>query len=236
MNLARADRRERLDALAAQYALGTLSARARARLARAARADRVVADAVAGWESRLAQLADGLPPIEPPASVWPAITRRLGFAPAAAPKLGWWDRVALWRSLALAAGFAALVLGVTLLAPREDGPGGTIVAVLAGPDARPVLLATAARRERTLALKALAPVNVPADRALELWMLPGTGAPRSLGVFDPAAPRRVRLAAAPDEALRGIDALAVSLEPRGGSPTGAPTGPVLYVGKLERLD
>jgi anti-sigma-K factor RskA len=32
--------------------------------------------------------------------------------------------------------------------------------------------------------------------------------------------------------LDNTAAFAVSLEPAGGSPTGAPTGPVLYVGKL----
>jgi anti-sigma-K factor RskA len=33
--------------------------------------------------------------------------------------------------------------------------------------------------------------------------------------------------------LDGTAAFAVSLEPAGGSPTGAPTGPVLSVGKLQ---
>jgi anti-sigma-K factor RskA len=46
---------------------------------------------------------------------------------------------------------------------------------------------------------------------------------------------QVRLAATPDVAFRGIDALAISLEPAGGSPTGLPTGPVLYTGRIERL-
>ena len=76
---------------------------------------------------------------------------------------------------------------------------------------------------------------MPSDRELELWMLPGQGPPRSLGVIPSDGVRKVGLSAAPDAAFRGIDALAVSLEPRGGSPTGAPTGPVLYTGRLERL-
>ena len=36
-------------------------------------------------------------------------------------------------------------------------------------------------------------------------------------------------------ALQNIPALAVSLEPAGGSPTGLPTGPVLYSGPLQKL-
>ena len=46
---------------------------------------------------------------------------------------------------------------------------------------------------------------------------------------------RVTLPAPPDVALANVPALAVSLEPAGGSPTGAPTGPVLYTGKVERF-
>jgi len=45
----------------------------------------------------------------------------------------------------------------------------------------------------------------------------------------------VPLAAPADESLTNIPALAVSLEPPGGSPTGAPTGPVLYSGSIERM-
>jgi len=42
--------------------------------------------------------------------------------------------------------------------------------------------------------------------------------------------RSARLPAPADQSLGEIPVLAVSLEPRGGSPTGAPTGPVLFTG------
>ncbi|HLX30501.1 MAG TPA: anti-sigma factor, partial [Casimicrobiaceae bacterium] len=38
-----------------------------------------------------------------------------------------------------------------------------------------------------------------------------------------------------DETLSNISTLAVSLEPPGGSPSGKPTGPVLYSGPIERM-
>ena len=38
-----------------------------------------------------------------------------------------------------------------------------------------------------------------------------------------------------DERLSNIASLAVSVEPPGGSPTGKPTGPVLYSGSVERM-
>jgi anti-sigma-K factor RskA len=228
MNLSRPDRLVRLDRLAAEYALGTLPARARARLDRVARSDGVVARALREWEQRIAALADGAPPIQPAPHVWVALARRLGFDEAStdAP---WWRRLGFWRPFALASLAAAFALAVALLAPLER-PAEAIVVVLAGPDARPVLVASVSRGDRQLAVKALAPVTVPQGRALELWMLPGQGPPRSLGLIPAAGVGQVRLAATPDVAFRGIEALAISLEPAGGSPSGQPTGPVLYTG------
>ena len=46
---------------------------------------------------------------------------------------------------------------------------------------------------------------------------------------------RIELPAAADRTLQSIPALAISLEPAGGSPTGLPTGPVLYSGPVQRL-
>jgi anti-sigma-K factor RskA len=69
---------ERLDALAAQYVLGTLSRAARERMARLARRDQTVAAAIRSWENRLLPLAESLPPVAPPERVWSAILDRIG--------------------------------------------------------------------------------------------------------------------------------------------------------------
>ncbi|HEY8243262.1 MAG TPA: anti-sigma factor, partial [Casimicrobiaceae bacterium] len=216
MNLSRPDRARRLDLVAAEYALGTLPARARARLDRVARDDAVVLRAMRDWERRIAMLADGAAPIQPPPRVWTSLARRLGFDEVS-DVTPWWRRLGFWRPFALASFAAAFALAVALLAPVT--PSETVVVVLAGPDARPALLASVPRGGRVMAVKALAPVAVPAGRALELWMLPGQGAPRSLGLIPAAGAGQVRLPAAPEQAFQGIDALAVSLEPSGGSPT-----------------
>src|SRR4051794_34719033 len=109
MNLGHPDRTARLDALAAQFALGTLSPRARRRMARIARTDPAVAGAIAAWEERLATLAEAIPGITPPPRVWEGIRTRLGLSapePArAAAGTSWWSNLGLWRGLATA-GFA----------------------------------------------------------------------------------------------------------------------------------
>src|SRR5206468_6560691 len=103
MNLSRPDRSLRLDALAAQYALGTLSAAARRRLEAIAKTDPVVGTAMRDWELRLGALADAIPPIVPAPRVWEGIRRRLGLGALGAESNGstpWWASVPLWRGLA----------------------------------------------------------------------------------------------------------------------------------------
>jgi anti-sigma-K factor RskA len=236
MNLSRPDRTQRLDLLAAQYALGTMSTRARNRMTRVAQTDTVVAAAIRRWEQRLSPLAEGAPPVNPSPRLWKVIALRLGLEPvrAAAPA-PWWNRVAVWRGLALAGFVAAFALGLSLLAPKPAAPENAIVAILAGQDAKPALIATMARTDRVLTVKAIAAAVVPPDKALELWMLPTGRPPRSLGVLARGAVATITLPSLPDVAFANVPALAVSLEAAGGSTTGAPQGPVLYSGKIERM-
>ena len=230
---------ERADALAGEYVLGTLRGRARQRFERLVRTERIVADALRGWEERLLPLAEALPPIAPPSRVWAAILARIRSA-AATPRARslLWARASWWRGLALVGLATSLALAIALFKPVAEAPEGTLVIVLAGQDAKPALVATAVRTSRYLNVKAIAPVAVAPDRSLELWMLPETGNPRSLGVISTIAPAgvaRIELPAAADRTLQSIPALAVSVEPAGGSPTGLPTGPVLYTGSVQRL-
>ncbi|HEV8257463.1 MAG TPA: anti-sigma factor, partial [Casimicrobiaceae bacterium] len=172
---------ERADALAGEYVLGTLRGRARQRFERLARTERIVADAVRGWEERLLPLAEALSPIAPPSRVWAAILARIRSAPAAPRARSLlWTPVGWWRGLALVGLATSLALAVALLKPAP--PEGMLVVVLAGQDAKPALVATSARASRYLTVKAITPVAVAPDRALELWMLPERGNPRSLGL------------------------------------------------------
>ena len=226
----------RLDALAAQYVLCTLSRAARERLARLARGNESVAAALRAWETRLLPLAESLPPVAPPERVWPAILDRIQDQRESGSI---WANLGLWRGLTLAGFATAMALVVVLLTPRPETAIETLVVVLAGQDARPALLVSADRSGRTLMVKAIAPVQPAGDRVLQLWALPEQGSPRSLGLIPATGAAsdvvRLDLPASAGLGLQNIPALAVSLEPQGGSPTGLPTGPVLYSGPIQRL-
>jgi anti-sigma-K factor RskA len=224
--------------LAAEYALGTLRGQARKRFGRWMREDAAIARAVAEWETRLAPLAQTVAPRRPPARVWHEIEARLGPANfsgnSSEKKKGFF-----WRGLGLVAGGAAAALLLLTVLPSLlpfSAAGASYVALLSDPRSqRPVLIVSARRNETILRVRTLDPAIQVSDASLELWALPKGGKPKSLGLISdgdrPGLNRAVlRLAAVADKTLSDVPMLAVSLEPRGGSPTGSPTGPVLYSG------
>lgn len=220
------------DRLAAEYVLGTLRGGARRRFDALLPAHPLLGRAVADWQARLAPLADSVPAVEPSGAVWRGIEARLfpdrSVAADAAP---WWRRLGLWQGLAFAATVAAIGLGVLLNQPPPVQP--PIVIVLnANPDAAGVLparfVASVTPDGRALVLRPVDAVALDANRALELWAVPGQGAPRSLGLVRPNEATTVLRT----QLLQGTAAFAVSLEPAGGSPTGAPTGPIVSLGKI----
>jgi anti-sigma-K factor RskA len=111
-----------------------------------------------------------------------------------------------------------------------------LMATLAGSSGQPnFVAAVTATGNNLVVVPAALLTNDP--RAMELWLiLPGPNQrPHSLGLIQPGQP--IRLTIPPDLAgqLTPDAALAVSLEPPGGSPTGQPTGPVIASGKLTNL-
>ncbi len=226
------------DTLAAEYVLGTLTGRVRARFQRLLKYDVELRRIVAGWESRLAPLAALAPAVTPPARVWQAIAARVSGARRTA---GFWASPGLWRSLAAVSTACVIALAALLIlrqTPVEE-PVST-VAVLADARSQPLMViswppqTTEARRH--LKVKMLAQPELPAGKSFELWMLPGgSAAPVSLGVITASLTQSVPVTAAASRMLAAISAMAVSIEPAGGSPTGAPTGPVIMSGPCVKV-
>jgi anti-sigma-K factor RskA len=234
-------RSELADRLAAEFVLGTLQGPARRRMQTLLPAHPVLQAAVRRWEERLQPLAERIDPVVPSARVWQALDQRLFAEQArsvaapsrAATAPSWWQRLGLWQGAAVA-GFVASV-SLSLLLNREAPPAQPpiVIVLSANPEAASAMnasfVASLTADGSALVLK---PVQVPAvdsARALELWAVPAQGAPRSLGLVSASTGTTLQRA----HLLRGTAAFAVSLEPAGGSPTGAPTGPIVSVGKVQ---
>ncbi|MFC3146223.1 anti-sigma factor domain-containing protein [Piscinibacterium candidicorallinum] len=222
------------DRLASEYVLGTLRGGARRRFEALLPAHPQLQDAVARWQRRLVPLAATVTPVQPSPRVWQRIEQQLfgAVSVAAQAPLRWWQRLGLWQGATGLAGAAAIALAVLIAQPQPTQP--PIVVVLGtNPEAASVMqasfVASVSADGKALVLRPVGGVNVDATRALELWAVPAQGAPRSLGLVAAQGATTVVRA----ELLRNTAAFAVSLEPAGGSKTGAPTGPILSLGKLE---
>jgi len=220
--------------LAAEYVLGTLRGGARRRFETWLRGDAALRATVAGWQGRLGAIAELGRPVAPPARVWTGIERRLRPVPAAP----WWqfwrqDAARPWGWLALAASSLAVAMSV-MLAGREGTALPQQVAALADAQARTALVVTADARRGQLDVRVARDVQVPDDRTLQLWAIGRDGKPRSLGIL---ADNRSAVLALDQRAIDpDVMLLAISLEPKGGSPDpDGPTGPVLYKGSWTRL-
>ncbi|MGN6529695.1 MAG: anti-sigma factor [Burkholderiaceae bacterium] len=222
MNIVRGDLADRL---AAEYVLGTLQGGARRRFEALLPAHPALQRAVAAWEARLAPMALRADAVPPSSRAWAGIEARLGWRDAR-PRARAPLQLRFWRSLTALAAIAALMMGVMLKLVPSQPPMIVVLRATSGESQTLVAGLSADRRE--LAIQPLQRVALTPQQSLELWALPRAGAPKSLGVI-----ASDRLTALSRRALPAdTKGLAVSLEPLGGSPTGAPTGPVLFAGDL----
>ncbi len=218
-------------ALAAEYTLGLLPPdEARKFEAQLSRDPAMRAD-YAFWAEHYAGLTDDIPEVTPPASVWKAIS---AAAFGAEEKRSWLSRFGLPSALGggLIAALAVLwLVDLSGMMGWLDKPAYT--AEIVAEDKSLIVQASYDEDSKTLSLTRSAGVAVE-GRALELWLISGDNAPVSLGVLPESQTARITLEPVLASALQdGV--LAISDEPAGGSPTGAPTGAVLAAGPVISL-
>ncbi|WP_293863284.1 anti-sigma factor [uncultured Alsobacter sp.] len=191
------------------------------------------------WADRFSPLWLDVQPRRPGAHVWTGIARRLAHLrdPSGASRRH--RRLpafltGLLSGLATAAALAAVaVLGPIDL--RSLVLGDKFVAIL-GPDtASPLFTAIVDTRRGTLTFASVTGA-LQGPRVPQLWYVRRNGPPLSLGLIDPRTRTEVTVPAPVLRAWQPGETLAVSLEPAGGSPTGAPTGPVIATGAVRSLD
>jgi anti-sigma-K factor RskA len=224
---------ERADALAAEYVAGTLRGRARHRFEALLPSHPALQRAVREWQARLIPLTTSVPEVAPPARVWRGIEEKLWPAPVVQP---WWQRLGLWRALSGTALAGVVGLGVMLNQPPPAQAPVVVVLQSTGGDPAVAgsVVASFSGDGRAVVARPLTRVSLQTDRVLELWWAPEKGAPTSLGLIKADGTTVLSRGQLPG-GLRGsgIDHMAVSVEPPGGSPTGKPTGPVVFYGKLQ---
>ena len=231
---------EALDMEAAEYVLGTLPADERARFAARLSSDQEAKAAVERWQRHFAALATSAEPVTPSPKVWDALRDRMSATALA----GQGDNVvaldrlrrsrAYWRAAAVTATALAATLAFVAVIDRTaviDAPAGAgrYVAVVDSDGHEPALIAEVDTRTGIIRVRSVR-AEQPAGHSLELWHVAEGHEPQSLGLLQVNADGQ-RIVGEPSAGpVNGV--IAVTLEPEGGSPSGAPTGPVVYTGRL----
>jgi len=210
--------------LAGAYVVGTLRGSARSRFERLCVASQGLRAAVRHWEDQLMPLLPDLVPVTPSARVWEYISQRTSSRVA--------GRRGSWR-WALVAGLALSVLAIVSI--RLIYPPFQVAAAVGQDKVHPLWEVSRSKDSTSLVVRALQPVSSNPRLAYELWALPRGGKPPvSLGLLPRTGRIERDLNASQRTALLNSNQLAVSLEPAGGSPSGAPTGPVVFVAELRQ--
>ena len=236
--MARYSNPELRDRLAAEYVLGTLRGRARARFDSLLRYDRGLKALVAQWEGRLPPLAAAAGEIAPHARGWDRLSLRIAGAARGADA---WAGHAFWRGLAVTSSAFALVLGIIIgMTPRPEPPMA-MVAVMNDEQGAPALVVSwppmKSMRDPHIRVKVVQahPVMNPGT-SWEMWMLPpGQGAPVSMGLITTDRDQVMKVSPALAQRMGDAWGIAMSVEPATGSPTGAPTGPVIFKGQCVKI-
>jgi anti-sigma-K factor RskA len=219
--------------LAGEYVLGLMDNLQMRQVEAQAAEDSSLAGEIAFWEDRLAPLTSLVSPVQPPPVLWSRLALATGISGAmgvTAPR----RRIAgsrAWQGATAAALAIAACFAYLAFLPRPGNPdlnGGQFIAAL-GPMTGGVPYVAETRTDGSIAITHLAGGRPAASgRDFQLWALPrGATRPVSLGVL-PAGGTVVR----PTDRPLADEQLLVSDEPAGGSPTGLPTGTVLWGGTL----
>ena len=238
----------------AEYVLGVLDADARAAVAQEVQTTDEAAAAVALWQRRLMPLSEQIPGVAPAPYVWARIHDDLKLDVAAAairPQPGplhsgngLWNNLPLWHWLGIGASAAALALFLVMALPQRQTPpamaetapakasAGYMVSTMQQDNGVTGWTATMDLDRSRMIVVPAAPAALANGKAPELWLIPAGGKPISVAMIQRDAPTTITLDPSLLSKLGPTAALAVSVEPIGGSPTGQPTGAVIAKGSI----
>lgn len=230
---------ELIEHLASEYVLGTMVGKARQRFERLQMESYRIRRTVWEWEQRLYPMGEGVESVTPPALLWDKIRRQTQLLDEKQPS-GFWQSLVLWRSWGALTTFATVAL---MMLAFNTGQFSKVIepesymAVFNNSDAEPLWIISSDLSTGELSIRAVNAAAKITNKEFELWMLPADNtSPRSLGLM-PVLGAKQQYTIAPEMAdvLRRAKGLAVSIEPIGGSPTGLPTGDVLYQAAMIEL-
>lgn len=238
--------------LAAEYALGLLEGAELGDAKRRLLADPAFAAQVVWWDEHFAGLIDhhgGTATDAPPGELWSAIVQRIdGDAhnggvtplPKLSPAVRGWNLAALASAAALAGVALLLYVGTPGVTPSDPvapaQQSAQLIAQLSGGEGGPALTTRIDPATGRIALKAAGMgVELAANMAPELWVIPAGGAPHSLGMVPKDGTHSRELTSAEEAMIVEGATLAITYEERDGAPHDAPSSAPVMAATLVQI-
>jgi anti-sigma-K factor RskA len=148
------------------------------------------------------------------------------------------DDIHFWRHVTAVLAILSLALLVAAIVARDPPEFSSmpIVAIVRDGEQHPIWAIRLARAAHQIAADSLrADAAAPPGRAYQLWLVaPGSAGLHQLGLLPQAGRKRIPVSPYTARLLAGAGELVVTIEPPGGSPGSAPSGPTAFRGTLER--
>lgn len=223
-----------------EYTLGTLPYDERMQFVLRMERSSELRSAVLFLEEKMSPLLESVEPVDVPDSVWRVIQQEIAkeqtsrvVQPQASEVgrlKGMLNNLWLWR---VSTGFAVALLAMMLMfegqasSPTEGEP----FVVLVTPERYQPGLILRTQNSQSGVLKALMHLPEPENSVMELWTKADSWEkPISLGTL--GSDRQQEIRADAFSSVEENQLFEITLEPPGGSPTGLPTGEILFIGRL----
>jgi anti-sigma-K factor RskA len=201
--------------------------------------DPTLAREIERWNAAFATLVDELEPAPPRPRVWAALARVVTAAGPPQPANGWFQSLALWRTVAATSLATALVFGALFIeTARESKPvvesrAPLRVASLAPREGSPLFIATYDASQRSIVVIPAA-FRPESGRVAEFWIaLKDSDEPIPLGSLDPLRPTTISVSSVQGKTIDGETGLVVTSELAGAAPSPASPGPLIAHGRFE---
>jgi len=224
--------------LAGEYVLGTLRGGALRRFERLMHERPYIRYAVATWEDRLNPLAENLPGVAPHSSVWNAIEKSINASSREALKVSaahrsFWQSLGFWQATTALLSVLLAVVVVMSNQQAEVLPMPSYVAVLESDSKIPMMVTMGDQSKRVVSVRVMEKPRVEEDKDIQLWAMRGPDeTPMPVGILQ-RNNMETHLKFSKSQwrkNIKGAKMFAVTFEPKGGSPTGQPSGKLMYKG------
>ena len=200
---------------AAEYVLGTLDKRAKARFEALMAVSSDAQEEVEQWREHLDVFNTSLEPLEPSADLWKQISAET------APKKGF----SFWSWQPIAAFSFVLLVTVGFFFQQGGQPENVYVHLIKNEQQQPGWVVNTALEQNQLIIQSMRPVSMPDNAFYELWFMEEGAEPITLGFLPANGERRITIPAEWKDRLMKFE-IVVTMEGPNGAPNGYEMGPV----------